>query len=126
MELSFFALSSKYRETLLDEYFIEQGYVPVNCQLNTVQSSWIVDVRINNVILAQNQFFNGVGPNQYPTAQQWLNAVETTFQGLQGSGFGYNIDNTNDQIVVFNNDCQPNFGELQINVGINFNVFCKG
>lgn len=112
--------------TLLNEYFIEQGYIPVNCQLNTVQSSWIVDVRINNVILAQNQFFNGVGPNQYPTAQQWLTAVETTFQGLQGSGFGYNINNTDDQIVVFNNDCQPNFGELQINVGINFNVFCKG
>ena len=112
--------------TLLNEYFIEQGYIPVNCQLNTVQSSWIVDVRINNVSLAQYQFFNGVGPNQYPTAAQWLTALETTFDGLQTSGYGYNIDTTANEIVVFTNDCQPNFDDLQINVGINFDVFCKG
>jgi hypothetical protein len=112
--------------TLLDDYFIEQGYVPVNCQINTVQSTWYVDVRINNVVIAQYQFYSGVGPNQYPTAAQWLTALEDTFQSLQTSGYGYNIDTETSQILVFNTNCQPNFDELQINVGINFNVFCKG
>jgi hypothetical protein len=112
--------------TLLDDYFIEQGYVPANCQINTVQSTWYVDVRINNVVIAQYQFYSGVGPNQYPTAAQWLTALEDTFQSLQTSGYGYNIDTETSQILVFNTNCQPNFDELQINVGINFNVFCKG
>jgi hypothetical protein len=112
--------------TLLDDYFIEQGYVPANCQINTVQSTWYVDVRINNVVIAQYQFYSGVGPNQYPTDAQWITALEDTFQSLQTSGYGYNIDTETSQILVFNTNCQPNFDELQINVGINFNVFCKG
>lgn len=55
-----------------------------------------------------------------------MTGLQTTFDGLQTSGYGYNIDTTNDEIVVFTNDCQPNFDDLQINVGINFDVFCKG
>ena len=70
--------------------------------------------------------YSGVGPNQYPTSTQWVTALEEAFQSLLTSGYSYNIDTTNDEIVVFNNNCQPNFDDLQINVGINFQVYCNG
>ena len=112
--------------TLLNSYFTSVGLNPTNCQVNTVQSTWFVDVRVNGSILTQYEFFIGVGTVQYPTPTQWLTALEDTFQSLQTYGYGYNIDTTDSQIVVFNNNCQPNFDELQINVGINFNVYCNG
>ena len=112
--------------TLLNSYFTSVGLNPTNCQVNTVQSTWFVDVRVNGSILTQYEFFIGVGTGQYPTPTQWLTALEDTFQSLQTYGYGYNIDTTDSQIVVFNNNCQPNFDELQINVGINFNVYCNG
>ena len=111
---------------LLNSYFTSVGLNPTNCQVNTVQSTWFVDVRVNGSILTQYEFFIGVGTVQYPTPTQWLTALEETFQSLQTYGYGYNIDTTDNQIVVFNNNCQPNFDELQINVGINFNVYCNG
>jgi hypothetical protein len=111
---------------LLNSYFTSVGLNPTNCQVNTVQSTWFVDVRVNGSILTQYEFFIGVGTVQYPTSTQWLTALEETFQSLQTYGYGYNIDTTDNQIVVFNNNCQPNFDELQINVGINFNVYCNG
>ena len=108
--------------TTLSEYFYS---ISSNCQINTVQSTWYVDVRINNIILAQYDFYTGVGPNQYPTSNEWLDALEITFESLQTLGYGYNIDTENSEIMVFNNNCQPNFDDIEINVGINFQVFCN-
>jgi hypothetical protein len=108
--------------TTLSEYFYS---ISSNCQINTVQSTWYVDVRINNIILAQYEFYTGVGPNQYPTSNEWLDALEITFESLQTLGYGYNIDTENSEIMVFNNNCQPNFDDIEINVGINFQVFCN-
>ena len=112
--------------TLLNNYFTSEGLNPTDCQINSVQTTWFVDIRLNNAILTQYEFYIGVGSGQYPTSTQWLTALEDTFQSLQTSGYGYNIDTTDSQIVVFNNNCQPNFDELQINVGINFDVYCNG
>ena len=62
----------------------------------------------------------------YPSASEWLTALEDTFDSLLTLGYSYNIDEDNQEIVVFNNNCQPNFDELQINVGINFEIYCNG
>ena len=113
-------------DTLLNNFFTSQGLNPTDCQINSVQSTWFVDIRINGAVLTQYEFFNGVGSGQYPTSNQWLTALADTFQSLLTSGYGYNIDTADSQIVVFNNNCQPNFDELQINVGINFDVYCNG
>ena len=113
-------------DTLLNNFFTSQGLNPTDCQINSVQSTWFVDIRINGAVLTQYEFFNGVGSGQYPTSNQWLTALSDTFQSLLTSGYGYNIDTADSQIVVFNNNCQPNFDELQINVGINFDVYCNG
>jgi hypothetical protein len=112
-------------QTMLD-FFTSQGLDPNNCQINTIVSNWFVDVRVNGTILTQYGFFEGIGTNGFPTSSQWVTALSEAFDGLLTDGYSYNIDETDQEIVVFNNNCQPNFDELQINVGINFEVYCNG
>jgi len=110
----------------LQDFFISQGINPNNCQLNTTVSTWYVDVRINGVPIADYEFFTGVGTGSFPTASEWVTAVQTTFTNLLNSGYGYNIDEDTEELVVFNNNCIPNFDDFQLNVGINFELFCNG
>jgi hypothetical protein len=111
--------------TTMNEFFISQGVNINSCQLNSTVSSWYVDIRVNGNIIAEDLFYQGIGTGQYPTSQQWLTALTTTFQSLQTSGYGYNIDESTDEIIIFNNNCLPNFDDLQINVGINFEIYCN-
>lgn len=112
--------------TTMNDFFTSQGINVNNCQLNTTVSQWYVDIRINGTTIADYPFFNGVGTSQFPTPQEWVDALGDTFQSLLTSGYSYNIDDTVNEIIVYNNNCQPNFDELQINVGINFEVYCNG
>lgn len=112
--------------TTLKDYLSSEGLDPTDCQLNTTLSTWNVDIRLNGVVLAQNPFYVGFGTTMYPSASEWLIALEDTFDSLLTLGYSYNIDEDNQEIVVFNNNCQPNFDELQINVGINFEIYCNG
>ena len=111
--------------TTMNDFFISQGININNCQLNSTVSSWYVDIRVNGNIIAEDLFYQGIGTGQYPTPQQWLTALTDTFQSLQTSGYGYNIDDSTDEIIIFNNNCLPNFDDLQINVGINFEIYCN-
>ena len=111
--------------TTMNDFFISQGVNINSCQLNSTVSYWYVDIRINGNVIAENLFYQGIGTGQYPTSQEWLTALTDTFQSLQTSGYGYNIDDSTDEIIIFNNNCLPNFDELQINVGINFEIYCN-
>jgi len=110
----------------LQNFFVSNGINPSNCQMNTVVSEWFVDVRINGVVLTQYPFYNGIGPSDFPTGTQWVSGLENALGDLQTSGYSYNIDETNQIVNVFNNNCQPNFDDFQLNVGINFEVYCNG
>jgi hypothetical protein len=110
--------------TTMNDFFISQGVNINSCQLNSTVSSWYVDIRVNGNVIAYDLFYQGIGTGQYPAPQQWLTALTDTFQSLQTSGYGYNIDDSTDEIIIFNNNCLPNFDDLQINVGINFEIYC--
>jgi hypothetical protein len=110
----------------LQSFFTSQGVNPNDCQLNTTISTWFVDVRINGVLIADYEFFTGIGTGSFPTPQQWVTAIQETFTDLLTSGYGYNIDEDNEELVVFNNNCLPNFDDFELNVGINFEIFCNG
>jgi len=111
--------------TTMNDFFISQGVNINSCQLNSTVSSWYVDIRVNGNIIADDLFYQGIGTGQYPTPQQWLTALTDTFQSLQTSGYGYNIDDSTDEIIIFNNNCIPNFDYLKINVGIKFEIYCN-
>lgn len=110
----------------LQDYFISQGINPGECQLNSTVSNWYVDIRINGILITQYQFFTGIGTAGYPTSEQWLTGLGLALDGLQTSGYSYNIDENTNELVVFNNNCLPNFDDFQLNVGLNFEIYCNG
>jgi hypothetical protein len=109
----------------LQNFFNQNGLNSTVCSLNTVISSWYVDIRQNGVQLQQYGFFNGIGPSQFPTDSQWVTALGNALDNLLTSGYSYNIDVDNENVGVFNNNCVPNFDDFQINVGIEFEIFCN-
>jgi hypothetical protein len=110
----------------LQDFFISQNVDPNSCQLNTTTSTWYVDIRINGVVISYYEFFTGIGTGSFPTPQQWVTAVKDSFINLLTLGYSYNIDEDTEELIVFNNNCIPNFDDFELNVGINFEIFCNG
>ena len=110
----------------LQDFFISQNVDPNSCQLNTTTSTWYVDIRINGVVISYYEFFTGIGTGSFPTPQQWVAAVKDSFINLLTLGYSYNIDEDTEELIVFNNNCIPNFDDFELNVGINFEIFCNG
>jgi hypothetical protein len=110
----------------LQDFFISQNVDPNSCQLNTTTSTWYVDIRINGVVISYYEFFNGIGTGSFPTPQQWVTAIKDSFINLLTLGYSYNIDEDTEELIVFNNNCIPNFDDFELNVGINFEIFCNG
>jgi hypothetical protein len=109
----------------LQDYFTSQGINPGQCQLNSTVSNWFVDIRINGLLVTQYGFFTGIGTSGYPSSSQWLQGLQDALDGLLTSGYSYNIDEDTNELVVFNNNCLPNFDDFELNVGINFETYCN-
>jgi hypothetical protein len=113
----------------LTQYLTSNGYTLNDCILNSLSSTWYVDIRINDVIVVQNQFFNGVGYNNpttsSPTNSQWLSGLTTSLNDLKNYGYDYNYQG--DNVIINNVICSLNDSgtNIKINVGINFNIVCN-
>jgi len=110
----------------IQDFFLSQSINPNTCLLNTIMSTWFVNVKVNGLDIANYEFFTGIGNASFPTSSQWVNAIEQTFTNLLTSGYGYNIDEETEELTVFTNNCIPNFDDFELNVRINFEIFCNG
>ena len=105
------------------------GLTVDSCDLNSLQTTWYVDIKIDGTTIISYPFFNGVGYSNptlsVPNQSDWLNALTSSLVDLQTYGLDYFIEN--DVLTVYNNNCVPidinqNF---ELNVGINFNILCN-
>jgi len=110
---------------LLQEYYQQNNINPADCLSLSIQTKWYVDIRLNNVILAQNSFFVGAGPASVPTDLDWITALSASLTSLQNLGYDYIIDVDNSTVSVFYNNCNPTNDEFSINIGVNFKVLCN-
>lgn len=118
---------------VINSYLTTNGYDPTNdCVLNSIVSNWFVDIRINNNLIASVPFFSGTGYSiegtSFPSAQDWVDGVNNSSDELQVYGLSFIINEDNETIVIYNNNCIPvsSYDNLDFNVGINFNIFCNG
>jgi hypothetical protein len=118
---------------VITNYLTTNGYDPNNdCILNSIGSTWYVDVRINGDLITSVPFFNGVGYNllgtSYPTQTDWINGVSNSSDELQVYGLSFIINEDSETITIYNNNCIPLSVEnnLEFNVGINFDIYCNG
>ena len=118
---------------VINNYLTTNGYDPTNdCILNSITSSWYVDIRVNGDLIASTPFFNGLGfglsGTSYPTPTDWINGINNSNSELQVYGLSFIIDEDNETIVVYNNNCIPLSIQnvFEFNVGINFDIYCNG
>ena len=102
-----------------------------DCLLNTLESDWYIDIRIDGSPIIIYPFFNGVGFSNptlsTPTANNWVDGLYDAFTNLLDYGLSY-IINTDDQtITIYNNNCLPlnTTQNFELNVGINFTILCN-
>jgi hypothetical protein len=92
--------------------------------LNSLKTTWFVDLRLENQILIQYQFYIGYGQSDVPTNTQWKDALITSLPQLSQYSLGYFLNGT--MLTISNLTMTPlNLGELlSLNVGINIEINC--
>jgi hypothetical protein len=94
------------------------------CNQNSVQTEWYVDLRIDNQILIQESFYFGYGYNDVPTNTEWRTALIDYLPILYDYGYTYFLNGNT--LTITNLGCiTQNLEEtVYLNVGINININC--
>jgi hypothetical protein len=105
------------------------------CDYSTINSSWFVDISINDTNIIEYPFFEGQGfynplPSQLcsdamPCASEWNDALDFCLQQLISLGYDYKYEDDY-TVRIWNTNCSPiSLKEtITINVGINFTITC--
>jgi len=109
------------------EELISSGLTLNDCIANTITAQWYVDLRYNGVPLVIDLFATTNGYYNYPTNIEWVTALNGALSQLGTQGIDYYIDQENKTVTVYNINCIPisENDTFEINVGINFIIFCN-
>jgi hypothetical protein len=111
--------------TTLNTYLSSIGLTILDCDINTLISTWFVDVTVGGNQLIQSQFYQGYGPTDFPTPTEWLSALQTYLTQLNNYNLSFYINNS--ILYVQNMNCGQDFLQdtFELNVGINFSLACN-
>ena len=115
---------------LLTNYLSDNGYNLNDCDFNGMTSEWFVDLRIDDVIIVDYSFFNGIGYNSpvysVPTISEWDSALLIGLETLKTYGYDYFLTTT-DTVVLSNQVCSVSEQGInfKLNIGIKFNILCN-
>jgi hypothetical protein len=107
-------------------YMLAQSGLTLNdCVQNSISTTWYVDFRVNNVVLIQEPFYDGVTLTDSPTPEQWRNALIEYLPLIYN--YGYTYDLNGNQLTVTDLTCNTNnsIDTVYLNVGININIDCN-
>jgi hypothetical protein len=102
-----------------------------DCLLNTLQSDWYIDIRIDGTPIIIYPFFNGVGYTNpalsAPSDTDWVDGLNNALVGLLDYGLDYIINVDDETITIYNDNCLPiqTTQNFELNVGINFDILCN-
>jgi len=110
----------------LNNFLVSNGLSPTQCILNSIQSTWYVDLKIGNDQIIQVPFYTGYGQTDVPSNTLWRNTLITYLPNLYNYGFTYFLNGNT--LTITSSTCQAN--NLSENVvlcaGINLNINCNG
>jgi hypothetical protein len=108
----------------ITDYVNSLGLTLNDCVLDSVKSTWYVDLRLSNQILIQEQFYVGFGNDDVPSNTDWKNALNLYLPTLVNDNLGYFINGN--FLTIYNLTLTAmNLGqELTLNVGINLEINC--
>jgi hypothetical protein len=106
-------------------FLTSQGLTINDCIMDSLKSTWYVDLRLDGNVLIQEQFYVGYGTTDVPTNSDWKTALVGGLPELTQYSLGYYL---NGNILTINNLTMTamNLGELlTLNVGINLEISCN-
>jgi hypothetical protein len=103
----------------------EIGVERTACSLDSVISTWYVDLRIGGDIIIQQAYYTGYGSNDVPTDDDWTNALLQYLPNLYNYGYTFYIED--DTISIMSVTSSPNFVNVpfDLNSGINISINCE-
>jgi hypothetical protein len=113
---------------VLTNYFTSQDYTLDDCIIDSINSDWYVDLRLDDVIVVKQYFFHGQGGpnggNSSPSKTQWDVALSTALNSLLTYGYEYTL--TSNTVTVYNKICSKNTSGInfKLNVGVDFTINC--
>jgi hypothetical protein len=109
---------------------VNNNTIGSNCDFNTINTDWYVNISLGGTVIINEKFFDGVGIGlpegiSYPSQSQWLIALQTQLDSLIIYGLDYII--SGNQVTVFTTTCDGTNlnSQFKINVGINFTISCS-
>lgn len=108
----------------LDNFLAEDGLTITDCYLNSLKTTWFVDLRINDTILIQEDFYYGAGPTDVPTNTDWRDALIQYLPLIENYGFTYFLNGNVLTITSLTTQPQHLNETLSLNVGINIEINC--
>lgn len=96
-----------------------------DCQQNSVETQWYVDLKVGDEQLISYPFYNGYGYSDVPTNILWRNALVQSLPQIYNFGFTYFLNGNN--LTITSLTCtQRNLDEIvSLNVGINISINCN-
>ena len=110
---------------VLSKLIESNGYNKLNCDLNSLVSTWFIECKLDNQVLIQEQFYIGYGYNDTPTNLQIYNALNDKLETLYNYGLNYYF--SGNVLVVSNSSCYDDFTnkKLYINIGVELQINCN-
>lgn len=114
---------------VLNNYLQQNGYVLNDCVTNTLTTQWYVELYVDDILVVDNLFYNGIGYNlsnlSFPTTPQWDSALVVALNDLKEFGYDYYFEGN--ELIVYNPTCTVSEEgvNFKLNVGINFNILCN-
>jgi hypothetical protein len=92
--------------------------------LDSVVSTWYVDLRIGDQIIIQEPYYTGYGSADVPTDEDWTNALLEYLPNLYNYGYTFYVEG--DTISVMSTTPSPTFVDeiFSLNSGINIEINC--
>ena len=96
----------------------------LTCNLNTLTTKWFLEMRLENQVILQQSFFEGVG-NSAPSNNDWRNVVLNNMDILLNYGLEYSVNG--DTIYISNSGCDDKFNnkQVELNVALDFELSCN-
>jgi hypothetical protein len=97
----------------------------LSCDLNTLQTKWYLDLRLDNQTILKELVYNGNGSLDVPTNQIWETSIQNYLPQLINQGIYYSI--SGNTLYIYNSGCDNYLSNknLKINVGLDFSVSCS-
>jgi hypothetical protein len=114
----------------LNNYLTANSKSLAQCDTTTLITNWYVDFRLNGTVILQQLFYTGYDITDKPSDALWLSTLQTYLPNiLLNQGLGITFDTTTNKptFTIYNLGCDPMFfgSQIQLNVGMNFSIFCN-